>query len=129
MFLTVNVSYNAYGCHNVHFVAKFIWSRTYVPKLLFTFLPLIRRQGLAPIYLFGIPESEVITSKVCKTRVFGQCYIGKLPLWWYSKSYFAKMKCSWICNFGPKFLGKYFGICCSDHSYNQCHRCDNCHTG
>ena len=32
MFVTVNVSFNAYACHEVHFVAKFIWSRTYVPK-------------------------------------------------------------------------------------------------
>ena len=32
MFVTVNVSFNAYACHKVHFVAKFIWSRTFVPK-------------------------------------------------------------------------------------------------
>ena len=32
MFVTGNVSFNAYACHDVHFVAKFIWSRTYVPK-------------------------------------------------------------------------------------------------
>ena len=32
MFVTVNVSFNAYACHEVHFVAKFIWSRTYVTK-------------------------------------------------------------------------------------------------
>ena len=32
MFVTVNVSFNAHACHEVHFVAKFIWSRTYVPK-------------------------------------------------------------------------------------------------
>ena len=32
MFVTVNVSFNAYACHEVHFVAQFIWSRTYVPK-------------------------------------------------------------------------------------------------
>jgi len=32
MFVTVNVSFNAYACHKVHFVAKFIWSRTYIPK-------------------------------------------------------------------------------------------------
>ena len=32
MFVTVNVSFNAYACHEVHFVAKFIQSRTYVPK-------------------------------------------------------------------------------------------------
>ena len=32
MFVTVNVSFNAYACHEVHFAAKFIWSRTYVPK-------------------------------------------------------------------------------------------------
>ena len=32
MSVTVNVSFNAYACHEVHFVAKFTWSRTYVPK-------------------------------------------------------------------------------------------------
>ena len=32
MFVTVNVSFNTYACHEVHFVAKLIWSRTYVPK-------------------------------------------------------------------------------------------------
>ena len=32
MFVTINVSFNAYACHEVHIVAKFIWSRTYVPK-------------------------------------------------------------------------------------------------
>ena len=32
MFVTVNVSFNAYACHEVHFVAKFMQSRTYVPK-------------------------------------------------------------------------------------------------
>ena len=32
MFVTINVSFNAYACHEVHFVANFIWSRTYVPK-------------------------------------------------------------------------------------------------
>ena len=32
MFVTVNVSFNAYACHEVHFVAKFIWPWTYVPK-------------------------------------------------------------------------------------------------
>ena len=37
MFVTVDVSFNAYACHEVHchevhFVAKFIWSQTYVPK-------------------------------------------------------------------------------------------------
>ena len=32
MFVTGNVSFNAYACYEVHFVAKFIWSRTYVPK-------------------------------------------------------------------------------------------------
>ena len=30
--LTVNLSFIAYACHEVYFVAKFIWSRTYVPK-------------------------------------------------------------------------------------------------
>ena len=32
MFVTVNVSFNAYACHEVHFVAKFMKSQTYVPK-------------------------------------------------------------------------------------------------
>ena len=32
MFVTVNVSFNAHACHEVHFVAKFMQSRTYVPK-------------------------------------------------------------------------------------------------
>ena len=32
MFVTVNVSLNAYACRLVHFVANFIQSRTYVPK-------------------------------------------------------------------------------------------------
>ena len=32
MFVTVNVSFDVYACHEVHFVAKFIWSRTYIPK-------------------------------------------------------------------------------------------------
>ena len=32
MFVTVNVSFNAYACHEVHFVAKFMQSRTYVLK-------------------------------------------------------------------------------------------------
>ena len=32
MFVTINVSIDAYACHEVHFVAKFIWSRTYVPE-------------------------------------------------------------------------------------------------
>ena len=32
IFVTVNVSFNSYACHEVHFVAKFIWSRTKVPK-------------------------------------------------------------------------------------------------
>ena len=32
VFVTVNVSFNAYACHEVHFVAKFIWSRIYIPK-------------------------------------------------------------------------------------------------
>ena len=32
MFVTVNVSFNTYACHEVHFVANFSWARTYVPK-------------------------------------------------------------------------------------------------
>ena len=32
MFATVNVSFNAYACHEVHFVAKFMQSRTHVPN-------------------------------------------------------------------------------------------------
>ena len=31
-FVTINVSFNAYACGEVHFVANFILSRTYVPK-------------------------------------------------------------------------------------------------
>ena len=32
MFVTVKVSFNEYACHEVRFVAKFIWSQTYVSK-------------------------------------------------------------------------------------------------
>ena len=33
IFVKISTSSNAYNCHEVHFVTKVIWSRTYVPKL------------------------------------------------------------------------------------------------
>ena len=32
MFVAVNVSFKAYPCHEVHFFAKFMQSRTYAPN-------------------------------------------------------------------------------------------------
>jgi len=94
MFVTVNVSFNAYACHEVHFVAKFIWSRTYVPKSSRREVTFHPPTSLSPklFFIAGNPTIFEFTVNKCLliTKLFVVLWIQTFD--WVSSPHYMRLK-------------------------------------